>query len=92
MATSSEAAKSSTASDSTILFSSPKPKPKLCKSHVPSKAPVSGPSRASLPPHKKYCIRDPDSPPKSKVKTKASHSCFSSQSKSFLFTLSSFQS
>ena len=80
----SEAAKSGPASDSTILSLSPKLKPKPYKPYIPSKALVPGPSRASLPPHKKCYVRNPDSPPKSKVKTKASHGCFSSQSKSFL--------
>ena len=80
----SEAAESGTASDSTILPPSPKLKPKSCKPCVPSKAPVAGPSRASLPPHKKCHVHDPDSPPKSKVKTKASRGHSSSQSKSFL--------
>ena len=67
------------------LWHSLKPKPKPCKSRVLSKAPVSGPSRVSLPPHKKRRIHDPNFPSKSKSKPKASHSCSLSQSNSFLF-------
>ena len=80
----SEAARSSTTSDSTILPPSPKPKPKPHKPRVSSKVPVPSSSRASLPPHKKCHIHDPNSPPKSKVKTKASCGRSLSQSKSCL--------
>ena len=80
----SEAAESGTAFDSTIPSPSSKPKPKPCKSYVLSKAPVPSPFRASSPPHNKHHICDPDSPPKSKVKTKVSRDCSLSQSKSFL--------
>ena len=84
VAASSEATKSSTVFDSTIPPPSSKPKPKPCKSYVLSKALVPGPFRVSSPPYNKCYICDPDSPPKSKVKTKASHDCSLSQSKSFL--------
>jgi len=53
--------------------------------YVLSKALVLGPSRASLPPHKKCCICDPDSPPKSTIETEASCRYSSSQSLFFYF-------
>ena len=76
VAASSEATKSSTISNSTILPPFSKPKPNPHKSHIPS--------RAFSPPYKKHRVHDPDSPPKFKVKTKASHDRPSSQSKFFL--------
>ena len=90
MTTSSEAIESGAASNSTILPFSPKLKPKPHQSYILSKAPVPSPFRASSSPYKKCCIYDPNSPSKSKVKTKASRGRFSSQSKSFSFTLFSF--
>jgi len=53
--------------------------------YVLSKALVLGPSRVSLPPHKKRCICDPDSSPKSTIKTEASRGYSSSQSLFFYF-------
>ena len=86
----SEAAKSGAASDSTILPSSPKLKPKSRKPRVPTKAPIPGPSRASSPPRKKRRVYKSGSSSKSKDRVCVSPGRPSSQSKSFLFTLVSF--
>jgi len=83
----SEAAESGAASDSTILPPSPKLKPKSRKPRVPSKAPLSSPSRAPSPPRKKRRVHESSSSSKSKGRVRVSPGRPSSQSKPFLFFL-----
>ena len=85
-----EAAESGAASDSTILPFFPKLKPKPRKPCVSSKAPITGPFRASSPPHKKHHVYKSSSSSKSQGKVRISSSQPLSQSKSFLFTSVSF--